>query len=211
MLYKCSPLAGVLDGGLGGSQTGDGHAVGGAGHIVQANLVAELHGGGIAAVLAADTQVDVGAGLLAQLGGHGHQLAYAVLIQVGEGIGLIDLLVVVVAQELAGVVAGEAEGHLGQVVGAEGEELGLLGDLVAVRAARGISIMVPTSYFMSIPASLMILSAVATTTSLTYLSSLTSPTRGIMISGTIFQSGCFFWTLMAALMTAVVCISAISG
>ena len=26
-----------------------------------------------------------------------------------------------------------------------------------------------------------------------------------------FKSGCFFWTLMAALMTAVVCISAISG
>ena len=37
----------------------------------------------------------------------------------------------------------------------------------AVRAARGISIMVPTSYFMSTPASAMSLSAVATTTSLT--------------------------------------------
>ena len=99
--------------------------------------MAELHGGGVTAVLAADTQVDVGAGLLAQLGGHGHQLAYAVLIQVGEGIGLIDLLVVVVAQELAGVVAGEAEGHLGQVVGAEGEELGLLGDLVGSQGGAG--------------------------------------------------------------------------
>lgn len=75
----------------------------------------------------------------------------------------MNLLVVVVAQELAGVVAGEAEGHLGQVVGAEGEELGLLGDLVGSQGGAGISIMVPTSYFMSIPASLMILSAVATT------------------------------------------------
>ena len=53
----------MFDSGLGGSQTGDRHAVGGAGHVVQANLVAELHGGGVAAVLAADTQVDVGAGL----------------------------------------------------------------------------------------------------------------------------------------------------
>ena len=74
----------MFDSGLGGSQAGDRHAVGGAGHVVQANLVAELHGGGIAAVLAADTQVDVGAGLLAQLGGHGDQLAHAVLIQVGD-------------------------------------------------------------------------------------------------------------------------------
>ncbi len=57
----------------------------------------------------------------------------------------------------------------------------------------------------------MMASAVSTTTSLTNLSSLTSPTRGIMISGTSFQSGCFFWTLRAALMTAVVCIRAISG
>ena len=59
----------------------------------------------------------------------------------------------------------------------------------AVRAALGISIMVPTLYFMLLPASASSLSAVATTTSLTYLSSLTSPTRGIMISGWTFQSG----------------------
>ena len=90
----------------------------------------ELHAGGVAAVLAADAQVHVGTGGLAQLHGHLHQLAHALLVHVGEGIGLVDLLVVVVAEELAGVVAAEAEGHLGQVVGAEGEELGLGGDLV---------------------------------------------------------------------------------
>ena len=44
---------------------------------------------------------------------------------------LDDLLVHVGVQELAGVVAGEAPGHLGQVVGAEAEELGLLGDDVS--------------------------------------------------------------------------------
>ena len=37
-------------------------------------------------------------------GGHGHQLAHAGLVQTGEGIGLVDLVVVVGAQELAGVV-----------------------------------------------------------------------------------------------------------
>ena len=39
---------------LSGSQTCDGHAEGGAGNVVQANLVAELDGHGVAAVLAAD-------------------------------------------------------------------------------------------------------------------------------------------------------------
>ena len=120
----------VLDRSLCGGQAGDGHAEGGAGHVVQAHLVAELHGGGVAAVLAADAQVQVGTGLAAHLGGHLHQLAHADLIQAGEGIALVDLVVVVGGQELAGIVTAEAEGHLGQVVRAEGEELGLLGDLV---------------------------------------------------------------------------------
>ena len=74
-----------LDGSLGGSQTGDGHAVGGAGDVGEAHLVEELHGGGVAAYLAANAQVDVGAGLAAQLGGHGHQAAHAGLVQLGEG------------------------------------------------------------------------------------------------------------------------------
>ena len=99
--------------------------------------MAELHGGGVAALLAADAQLDVRAGLAAQLAGHLHQTAHAHLIQLGEGIGLVDLPVVVAGQELAGVVAAEAEGHLGQVVGAEGEELGLLGDVVGGEGGTG--------------------------------------------------------------------------
>ena len=80
----------------------------------------------------------------------------------------------------------------------------------AVRAARGISIMVPTSYFMSTPAAAIRASAVLTTTSLTNFSSLTSPTRGIMMWGVIILP-VSAETLRAALMTALVCISAISG
>ena len=41
-------------------------------------------------------------------------------------------------------------------------------------------------------------SAVLHTTSLTYFSSLTSPTRGIMISGATVQSGCLACTFNAA-------------
>ena len=48
-----------------------------------------------------------------------------------------DALRDVGGEELAGVVARQAERRLGQVVGAEGEELGVLGDLVgAQRGAR---------------------------------------------------------------------------
>ena len=88
-------------------------------------------------MLAADAQVNVGVGGAAHLGGHVHQLANTGLVQLGEGIVLVDLLVVVGVQELAGVVAGEAEGHLGQVVGAEGEEVGLLGDLIGGQGGAG--------------------------------------------------------------------------
>ena len=115
---------------LGSRQTGDGHAEGGAGHIVQPGAVAELHAGGIAAVLAADAQVQIGIRAPAQLRRHLHQTAHAGLVQLGKRVVLIDLPVIVGVQELPGVVTGEAEGHLGQIVGAEGEESGLLGNFV---------------------------------------------------------------------------------
>ena len=57
-------------------------------------------------------------------------LSDAGLIETGKRIALVDLLVVVRAEELAGIVTAEAEGHLGQVVRAEGEEVRFLGDLV---------------------------------------------------------------------------------
>ena len=106
---------------LGGGQPGDGHPEGGAGDIIQSNVVAEHDRGGIAAVLAADAQVDVGVGGPAPAAGVVDQAAHAVLVQLGEGIELIDLLLIVGVQEFAGVVPRETEGHLGQVVGAEGE------------------------------------------------------------------------------------------
>ena len=63
-----------------------------AGHVVEADLVAELHGGGIAAVLAADAQLMSGrVRSWPSSHSHLHQLAYADLIQLGEGIVLIDL------------------------------------------------------------------------------------------------------------------------
>ena len=78
-------------------------------------------------MLAADAQMQVGVGGATQLAGHVHQLADTLLIQLGKGIVFVDLLIVVSAQELACIVAGEAESHLGQIVGAEREEGGLSG------------------------------------------------------------------------------------
>ena len=47
--------------------------------------MAELDGRGIAAVLAADAEVDVRVGLAAHLGGHGDELADAGLIETYPG------------------------------------------------------------------------------------------------------------------------------
>ena len=90
----------ALDRSLSSSQTSDRHTEGRAGHVVQANLVAELNGDGVAAVLAADAVVQLLAGRLGLGDSHLHQLTNAVLIQLSEGIVLVDLRIVVSGQEL---------------------------------------------------------------------------------------------------------------
>ena len=54
---------------------------------------------------------------LTKLDSHLHQLADTVLIQLSERIILEDLGVIVSVQELTCIITGEAEGHLGQIVG----------------------------------------------------------------------------------------------
>ena len=101
----------------------DRHAEGRAGDIIKADVVAELDRARVAAVLTADTAVELRVDGLAQRDGHLHKLAYAVLIKLCERIVLKDLGVIVSVEELACIVTAEAEGHLSQVVGAEAEEL----------------------------------------------------------------------------------------
>ncbi len=113
-------------------------------------------------MLAADAQMDVGVSGTAPAAGVGNQTAYAVLVQTGEGVLLVDLLLVVGLQEFARVVPAEAEYQLGQVVGAEREEIGV-SISSAHMAARGISIMLPTLYFILEPASLIRASATSVT------------------------------------------------
>ena len=88
----------------------------------------EVHGFGVAAVFAADAELEPGLGRPTLVGPDLRQPADSVgvdglewrdgedaLLQVGGEYGGLD------------VVAGEAPGGLGQVVGAEGEEVGGLG------------------------------------------------------------------------------------
>mgnify|MGYP007108684602 CR=1 FL=1 len=65
----------VFNNGLRRSQARNGYAERRAGYIVEAGSVAEFYRGGIAAVLAANTELNVGLGLAAQLDCHLDQLA----------------------------------------------------------------------------------------------------------------------------------------
>ena len=79
--------------------------------------MAELHGRRISAVLAADAKLDIRPCLSALLRRHLNQLAHAVLIKSCEGIGFIDLALVLLVKEITFIVSGESKGHLLQVIG----------------------------------------------------------------------------------------------
>src|SRR5688572_26819767 len=100
-------------------ELGDGDAVGRAGDVIQSDLGAEVDGGRVAAMLAADAELELGAGLAAALGGDLHQFADTFRVDADEGILLEDALPLVGRDEARGVVAAEAVGGLRQVVGAE--------------------------------------------------------------------------------------------
>src|SRR4051794_25050812 len=70
----------ALDGGLGGRHTGDRHAEGRAADVVQAGRVEEADRGRVAAVLAADPELEAGPRLAAVAGREPHELADALLV-----------------------------------------------------------------------------------------------------------------------------------
>ncbi len=86
-------------------------------------------------MLAADAELDLGIDAARPLDGEAHEVADAAYVQRLERVRSEDAVFEVVRQELAlGVVAGEAERRLGQVVRAEAEEVGLCCDLVCADA-----------------------------------------------------------------------------
>src|SRR5690348_10622412 len=70
LAWSREPLRRVVlgDGRPPGLQAGDRHAERAAGHVVQAHVVEEVHGVGVAAVLPADAGLEAGLGLATLLG-----------------------------------------------------------------------------------------------------------------------------------------------
>ena len=175
------------------------------------DVVAELDRRRIAAVLAADAAVHGRARRFALLHSHIHQFALRRPCRDEQTDRIRRSCSRSTQQEFTGIVAREAEGHLRQIVRAEAEELRLFRHLVGgERRARDLDHRADF-VLQSLLLSAISLSAASTTIFLTNASSFTSPGERDHDLGTMFQSGCFFLTLMAALMTADVCMRAISG
>src|SRR5271154_5548739 len=120
-----------------GGKSGDGHSERTARNVGESDAMAEFHRIGVAAVFAADAELDVGSRLAALRDGDFHELADAGLVNRGERIFLHDLHFLIRAEEAAGIVAAHAERGLRQIVRAEAEELRRLRDLIGgQRAAR---------------------------------------------------------------------------
>src|SRR5581483_10009033 len=115
---------------LRGGEPRDLHAERRAGHVVESGLMAERHRGRVAAVLTADADLESLSGLAAALDADADQRADACGIDRYERIARDEAARRVDAEEACGIVAADAEGGLGQVVGAEREELGASGDIV---------------------------------------------------------------------------------
>src|SRR5438067_729623 len=112
-------------------EPGDGHAVRRAADVVEAEPVAELDRLRVAAVLAADAELDRRLHLAPALDGDAHQLTDAFLVERLEWVALDDAFLEIEREELAlGVVARHAESRLRQVVRPEREEVRVLGDPV---------------------------------------------------------------------------------
>ena len=114
--------------------------------------MAELDRRGMAAVLAADADLEIGFRLPSPLDGDPHEPAHSLDVEDLEGVVLENLPLVVKGQELVlRILPGKGEGGLGEVVRSEGEEVGDLGQCSALMQARTTSIMVPNLNFTGIP------------------------------------------------------------
>jgi hypothetical protein len=84
----------------------------------------------LAAVNAADPDLEVRARLSPLLNGHSHKLAHPGTIYGRKRIILPDPLEQIIVDKFHSVIPGDSVGGLSQVVGSEGEELGFFGDLI---------------------------------------------------------------------------------
>src|SRR5450759_834997 len=140
-MYENSVLASgrpVLDDSLRSCKARNGDSRCRAGDVVEARQVAELDGIGVAAVFAADTDFNPGVRLPAKNHTDAHKLAHALLVDALEWVDVQDLRLEVGRQEgSCGIITAIGIRCLGEVVGSEAEEVGVVGDLVCSQAGTG--------------------------------------------------------------------------
>src|SRR5690554_1269024 len=99
--------------------------------------MAEFNRAWIPAVFSADTELDVGSAVPAQFNSHLHEFSYSRTVQSGCRIGLEYLCLIIIFQNLTGIVSAQSISHLGQVVGTKGEELSLCSNFISCQAGSG--------------------------------------------------------------------------
>src|SRR3569833_366648 len=122
------------EGGLRGSKARNRHAVRRAGHVVEPDLVAERDRRRITTVFATAAHLQLRADLAAALRATPHQFTDAVAVERDERVRLENSLGDVRPEERGSIVTADAEASLRQVVGAEREALGGLGDIASHQA-----------------------------------------------------------------------------
>src|SRR5262249_19387662 len=123
--------------GLGGRQARDRHPERRARDVVEPDGIAERDRSRIAAMLAADAELEIVPRLAPALDRNLDELADAFTVERDERIDRQDALRRIGTEKARGVVAADAERGLGQIVGAEREEFRGFGDLAGEqRGAR---------------------------------------------------------------------------
>src|SRR3954470_5243806 len=102
------PRRGLAERGLRGGEARDRHAIGRAGYVIQSDLVAEGHRCRIAAMLAANPDLQLRPRLAAALDADPDQFAHAVTIDRDKGIDLQNAARDVGTEKTRGVVAADA-------------------------------------------------------------------------------------------------------
>src|SRR5690554_5485776 len=82
-------------------------------------------------MLTADTDLQSTATLPTLFNAHLNKDTYTILIETLEGVFLKNAFFDVVRKESTSIVSAKPIGHLGQIVGPKGEEVGFLGDLIS--------------------------------------------------------------------------------
>src|SRR5436190_15784721 len=126
---QASPPPALAERGLGGGEACDGNAERRARDVIERNLVAERDRSGVAAVLAADPDLELRLRLPTALDADPHQFAHALAVDGDERIARENPARHVGAEKARGVAAANAEGGRRQVGGAEGREFRGLGDV----------------------------------------------------------------------------------